>query len=154
TTIEDIAAWSQRDVTLTDSGDPQRIRVVFATASLFHVLGVLPLLGSAFTDQNETDRLLVLSESLWRERFSASPAAIGRSVQLDGQQYTIIGVLKDELAYPDRQARAWAPMRVRPVTGNGLSMFTAIAALRGDGLDAATAEASAEGTARGRFAPD
>jgi len=151
TNVEDIAAWSQRDMTLAQVGDPERIRVVFSTASLFRVLGVRPFLGSAFFDKDETERVLVLSKSLWIERFSASPQALGRIVQLDGQAYTIIGVLDDALAYPDSHARAWAPMRVHPAAGNFLSMFSAIAALRAG----ATPEgASAEGTARGRFAAD
>jgi predicted permease len=151
TNVEDIAAWSQRDVTLGQAGEPERIRVVFATASLFRVLGVRPLLGSAFAEKDETERVLVLSKSLWRERFSASPQAIGRVVQLDGQAYMITGVLDDTLAYPDQHTLAWAPMRVHPATDNFLSMFSAIAALR-DG--ATPAAASAEGTARGRFAAD
>lgn len=151
TNIEEIAAWSQRDVTLTRAGDPERIRVVFSTASLFRALGVHPHLGSVFVEKEETERVLVISGSLWRERFGASPQAVGRIVQLDGQPYRITGVLDDALAFPDRQARAWAPMRVPLATGNLLSMFNAVAAVRSS---ATPSQVSAEGTARGRFAAD
>ncbi len=151
TSISDIAAWADQDMTLADVGDPERIRVVFATASLFHVLGVHPLLGSVFAEKDEVEHVLVLSESLWRKNFGASPRAVGRIVRLDGQSYRIIGVLKDVMAYPDQRAHAWAPMRVYSATGNVLMMFSAIAAVR---QGATPAEASVEGTVRSRFAPD
>ncbi len=151
TNLEEIAAWSQRDVTLSRAGEPERIRVVFSTASLFRALGVRPILGSVFVENEEGEHVLVISGSLWRERFSASPQVIGRIVQLDGQAYRITGVLDDALAFPDWQARAWAPMRVHPASGNFLSMFNTIATAR---AGATPAQVSAEGTGRGRFAAD
>ncbi len=151
TNIEQIAAWSQHDATLSQAGEPERIRVVDATASLFPALGIRPFLGSLFEEGQETENLLLISRSLWRERFSASPKVLGRVVQLDGEAYVITGVIDDAFAYPDRRARAWAPMRVVPTAGNLLSMFSAIATLR---AGATPAQASAEGTARGRYAAD
>src|SRR5215204_1653469 len=53
-TVDSLAAWSQRTVTLTESGDPERIRVVAASASLFHALGVTLSIGSPFTEADET----------------------------------------------------------------------------------------------------
>ncbi len=151
TNIEEIAAWSQGNATLARAGDPERIRVVYCTASLFRALGVRPLLGSVFGERQENEPVLVISSSLWRERFSASPQAVGKMVQLDGVAYRITGVLDDTLAYPDRQALAWAPMRVPPASGNFLSMFSAVATVR---AGSTPAQAAAEGTARGRFAAD
>lgn len=154
TTIESIAAWSQRTATLVGAGDPERIRIAAVSASLFPVLGARPLIGSLFTQTDELSKdgaVIVLSEGLWRQRFGADPAVLGRLVRLDGQPYRIIGVLSDALAYPDRQARAWVPFRIMPTTGNYLSMFNAIARLR---PGATAAQAAAEGTARGRFASD
>lgn len=122
--IEDIAAWSQGTVTLAGDGDDERLRVVSASASLFKVLDVRPLIGSPYDQADETStcgRVIVLSEGLWR-RFNADPAVVGRPVRVDGQSFTIVGVLADTLAFPDRQTRAWMPMQVQPVTGNFLSM--------------------------------
>ena len=150
-TIEQIAAWSQRAVTITGAGDPDRIRVTAATASLFSVLGVHPLLGSFFEPKDETSRVAVLSERLWRERFGADRAVLGRPIQLDGEAYTIVGVLRDAHAFPDRQARAVVPFAVRSAAGNSLSLFSAVAILR---PGVTPAQAAAEGTARGRFAAD
>ncbi len=71
-------------------------------------------------------------------------------MRLDGQPHRIVGVLPDDLAYPDRQTRAWVPLRDHAHAGNSLSMFDAIARLR---PGATPAQAAAEGTARGRSRP-
>jgi len=150
-TIDDIAAWTPQTFTLTGVGEPERIRMTAGTASLFRVLGVRPLIGSLFADADETSPLVVLSESLWRERFAGDPAVLGRSVQLDGVPRTVIGITPDAVAYPDRLSRGWVPMHVPLPAGNMLSMFEAVATLRAG----ATAEqAAAEGTARGKAAAD
>jgi predicted permease len=152
--IEDIGAWALRTATLAGEGDPERIRVASVTASLFTVLQVRPLVGSLFDEADETSTrgaVIVLSEGLWRRRFNADPAVVGHAIRLDGQPVTIVGVLADRLAFPDRHARAWIPMRVPPATGNILSMFAAIARLR---PGATPSQAASEGTVRGRLAPD
>jgi putative ABC transport system permease protein len=150
-TIEKLAAWSQRVVTLSGTGDPERIRITAASASLFPTLGLRPVIGTLFDEQDETSPVVVLSEALWRERFGSDPAVLGRLVHLDGEVFTVVGVLPDAESFPDRQARAIVPHAVRPGAGNSLSMFNAIAALR-PGVTAA--QAASEGTARGRFVAD
>ena len=151
-TIEGIAGWSQRTVTLAGTGDPERLRVTTATASLFRVLGARPLIGSLFDEKDEVaDDVVVLSEGLWRQRFGADSRVLGRIVRLDGRAHRVVGVLPDDLAYPDRLTRAWVPLRITPTSGNSLSMFNAIARLR---PGSTAAQAASEGTARGRHAPD
>jgi predicted permease len=150
-TIEEIGAWSSGTATLAGTGDPERIRVTSASASLFAVLGVRPLIGSLFEAQQEGSHVVVLSEGLWRQRFGGDPAVVGKPLNLDGQSRTILGVLPDRFAFPDRQARVWVPLEVRPPVNNDLSMFNAVALLR-PGVTAA--QAASEGTARGRFAVD
>ena len=151
-TLETIAGWSQRTATLADAGEPERIRVTTASASLFQVLGARPLIGSLFVEKDEfADGVVVLSESLWQQRYGADPRVLGRIVRLDGQARRVVGVLPDDLAYPDRVTRAWVPLRITPTSGDSLSMFDAIARLR-PGVTAA--QAASEGTARGRHAPD
>ena len=153
-TLDGLAAWSWRTMTLTGAGESERMRVVAATASLFRVLGVRPLIGSTFETQHERasgSDAVVLSERLWRQRFGADYSIVGRAVQLDGQAHTVLGVLPDTAAFPDRQAQAWIPFLVRPATGNSLSLFNAVASLR---PGVTPAQAAAEGTGRGRYAPD
>src|SRR5688500_11761524 len=95
TTVDGLAAWSQRTVTLTGAGDPERIRIVTATASLFEVLGVQPLIGGFYGRALETTPVVVLSEALWRQRFGGDPSIVGRLVQFDGAAHTVVGVLAD-----------------------------------------------------------
>jgi predicted permease len=149
--IENIAGWSQRAVTLSGNGDPERIRITAATASLFPVLGVRPLIGSLFQEQDESAPVVVLSERLWRRRFGADPGVLGTLLHFDGEPYSVVGVLPDRFAFPDRQSLAIVPFAIRSTAGNSLSMFNAVAALR---PGATPAQAAAEGTARGRFAAD
>jgi putative ABC transport system permease protein len=150
-TIEGIAAWSQRTVTLGTAGEPERIRITAASASLFSVLGVRPLIGAFFNENEEASPTIVLSESLWRQRFGGALNVLGTVVQIDGTPHTIVGVLPERFAYPDRQSRAWVPLPIRPATNNALSMFSAVARLR---TGVTPEQAAAEGTGRGRFAPD
>lgn len=150
-TIEAIAAWSTRTQTVTGAGEPERIRVTSATPSIFTVLGVQPMLGTVITDQDDTKPVVVLSETLWRRRFAADPNVAGRVLHLDGEPFTIVGVIADAQGFPDSQVRAWLPFRVPQPRNNLLSMFEAVAKLT---PGATAAQAAAEGTARGRFVPD
>lgn len=150
-TIEALGGWSRRLVTLSGAGEPERIAVTAATPSLFPVLGARPLLGSLFRPGDRNPHVAVLSEALWLQRFGGDPGVLGRTVHFDAEPYTVIGVLPQDLAYPDAQVRAYIPLFVAPVSGNSLSLFEAIALLRPGHTPA---HAAAEGTARGRVVPD
>lgn len=150
--VDGPVAWRPRTVTLYDGVESERVLTTAATTNLFSTLDASPLVGALFTPKdNPADRVIVLSERLWRRRFSADPNVTTRSVQLDGASFRIIGVLPDEQAFPNRLALAWIPYVVPPTTNNALSMFSAFARLR-PGRN--VAEAAAEGTARGRFVAD
>lgn len=151
TSIEDMAAYETGSMTLTGVGDPERIRTVSTTASLFRVLGVRAGMGATFTEADENRRVLLISRGLWQERFASDPRILGRAVQLDGQPHTIVGVMEDALGYPHSKIQAWAPMRVIPAVGNMISMFDVVAAVRPGATPAGIA---AEGAVRGRLAPD
>jgi predicted permease len=158
-TIEAMAAWSPGLSTLRGAGDPVRVRVAEATASLFPILGARPLVGSLFVPGDEApgrEAVVVLSYGLWQERYGGSRDAVGRTLQLDDQPYRIIGVLPRAFAFPNADTRAWTPLRIVPVvtgSGNGrtLMMFGAIARLK---PGVTPVQAAAEGTARARGGPD
>jgi predicted permease len=145
-----LAPWSPGLVTLTGDGDPERIATVSATASLFAVLGVQPLLGSLFVAEQETERVVVLGEALWRRRFAADPNVVGRLVTLDGQPYTAVGVVAEGFMFPDRRTQAFVPLRVQS-TPNGLLVLNALALPR-PGLS--LTQVGGEGTVRGAAAPN
>src|SRR5688500_14078381 len=85
----DAAAWWHPDINLSDdrTGEPVRLTGIETSRNLFTVLGVAPRMGPGFTLDSaiwHSDREIVISERLWRSRFLADPAIIGRSVRVNG----------------------------------------------------------------------
>ncbi|QSQ12308.1 ABC transporter permease [Myxococcus landrumensis] len=98
-----VAVYAEENVTLTGGDSPERLHAVFSTASLFPTLGVAPVLGRAFTVEEETpgrERVLLLTHKAWRARFAEDPKVLGRELQLDGNTYTVVGVLPPGVEYP------------------------------------------------------
>lgn len=155
-TIESLGAYTGLTVTLTGTGEAQRVSIVSATASMFSVLRVLPFRGALFTASDETaDNVAVISHGFWMRAFGGSDDAIGRTIVLDGRSRTIIGVLPPDFTFPDRDAVAWVPFSVRPPrTENGgshVQMFGGVARLK---PGVTPVQASEEATARARGGPD
>lgn len=103
--FEDIAAYSLGDeFTLTGTGEAVQLHGARVTSIFFHVLGVEPQIGRLFApseDQPGGARVIILSNSLWRHRFSSSPGIVGQSVALNGDSYTVIGVLPASFEFLD-----------------------------------------------------
>ena len=119
--FESIAAIGGGAFTLREPGtEPEEIRAQRVTAGFFTVLREGPVLGRAFTVDNETDgrhRVAVLSDGLWRRRFGADPAIVGKTIPLEGGSFEIVGVMSPEFQYPIGAARAtdlWVPYVVPP----------------------------------------
>ena len=143
-------------------GDPSPIQTAAVTPSLFAVLKVRPLVGRMFIDDDPpkvplqgTRRFVILSYGLWQELFGGREDAIGRVVQLDGKPVTVVGVMPKDFVFPDRETRAWTPWVPPFVVGEDgllrMTIFSAIARLR---PGATPEQATTEGTARARNAPD
>lgn len=112
TTFSTIAAFRTAPMTLTGLGDPERLPARMVTATLLPMLGVELPLGRHFTagdDQPGAAGVAILSDNLWRRRFSASGDVLGRTIQLDKQPYLVVGVLPStfELFQP---ADVYVPM--------------------------------------------
>jgi putative ABC transport system permease protein len=93
--------------------EPQRVRGAASTADLFAVLGTAPRLGRTFTAAEETsgdDGVVVIGHGLWTRMFAADPAAIGRTLRMNGRERTVIGVMPQGFAYPERETDAWVPL--------------------------------------------
>jgi putative ABC transport system permease protein len=96
TVFEHLAAWQAVEVNLTGTGDPERLHAARASWNLFPLLGVRPALGRAFAraeDQSGGERVAILSDGLWKRRFGADRAIVGQQVSLDGNSYTVVGVM-------------------------------------------------------------
>jgi len=94
--IEDVGLFTDGAVNLTDGDEPERVRSANVGANVFAVLGVGPLLGRGFTE--EEDRLngapaAILSHEVWQRRYSGDPAVVGRTIQVNGAGVPVVGVM-------------------------------------------------------------
>ena len=97
--FESLAAYDQTVLNATGETDAERLRGVIVTGNYFDVLGVKAQLGRTFQtadEQTATEQPVVISDGLWRRRFSASPAVVGQTLRLNGTAYTIAGVTDPE----------------------------------------------------------
>ena len=107
------AAFANDAFNLTGVGEPVQIPVARVTPNFFSMLGVRPALGRAFTADEgrpESHPVILLSNTLWRTRFSSNPAIVGATIALDGTPHTIIGVLPAGVEFPFiGKAEVWTP---------------------------------------------
>ena len=91
-----MAAWNFQYFNLSGADEPERVQGFKVTADFFPILGVVAALGRTFVPEEEQrgrDRVVVLSDGVWRRRFGADPRIIGQSVTVEGEQHTVVGVL-------------------------------------------------------------
>jgi predicted permease len=158
-TLDAMGAWTGERLTLTGAGDPVRVQATDVTPSLFSILGAAPLTGRLFVNDDaagERQTVAILSYGLWQQRFGGSGDIVGRTITLDGDTYTVVGVMPASFMFPDRETRLWMPMRIKPSKdpnnphAASISLFNALGRLR---PGATPAQAAAEGTAIGRAIP-
>ncbi len=143
-----MAGYWDRSVNLVGQGDPEHLEGAAATADLFTVLGVHPLMGRLFTsveDREGASGTLLLSYQLWQALFGGDAGVIGRRVNLDNEAFEIIGVMPRDFHFPNRYTEFWMPMRFREHDGDFLdrtnNYISVVARLNpGVSLDRARAE--------------
>ena len=107
----DVAAVARSTINLSDSDRAERSHGGHVTANLFRVLGVAPLVGRDFTDDDAKPGAAptaMLSYSLWRSRFGGDPSIVGRTIRVDARPTTVIGVMPEAFSYP-RNEDLWVP---------------------------------------------
>ena len=129
---------------LTAIDEPERLRGALTTASLFPAFGTPPVLGRAFTEAEQTERVVVLSYTLWQRRFGGDRAVLGRSVALNGRPHTVVGVMPAGFAFPEAITELWAPLVPEPGMNRGYHLLNVVGRLRPDAtLEQARAELTA-----------
>jgi putative ABC transport system permease protein len=113
--FEDIAASDPTVVTLTGAAEPEQVMSVRASANLFPLLGVAPMLGRTFTadEEQQRARVVVLSHGLWRRRFGASPDVLGQTLEIDGVSSQVIGVMPERFR-SGKETPIWEPHTLFP----------------------------------------
>jgi putative ABC transport system permease protein len=109
-----MGAYSDRTMNLVGTGEPRRLTVGIMTPHAMPVLGVPPLMGRALTPEDSTnEQVVVLSYGLWQTQFGGDAGIVGRAIRLDGEPYTVIGVMPASFAFPSRDIEAWIPLLMR-----------------------------------------
>jgi predicted permease len=113
--FEYVAAYGARSFYITGIDRPHQDAAIRVSSSLFSMLGVPPLLGRTFLpreEQSGNDRVMVLSYAFWRDHLGGTPEVIGKTVNLDDQSYTIVGVMPPEFRFPFRKHSFpfWVPL--------------------------------------------
>ena len=120
-TLESIAIMEPSTPNLTGAGDPELLNGALVSASIFRVLGVSPQLGRGFLDEEDPEghnQVAVISDSLWKRRFRADPAIVGRKITLNGRPHVVVGVLP-----PGFQFAGQTDLWVRPGLGAKTEVF-------------------------------
>jgi predicted permease len=120
--FESMSASVPWNVTLTGTGEPERLRGLLVSADFFHTLGAGAWRGRTFRPDEErpgAERVVVVSHGLWQRRFGGDPAIVGSTVSLDGQPCTVVGILPPGFRWGRGWGRAalgdvWAPYVLTP----------------------------------------
>ena len=111
--FESVAAWANDNLNLTGHGEPLQVPVARVSPNFFSTLGVQPQLGRAFTEEEgrpEGQPVVILSDSMWRNRFGGDRNIIGQTITLDTTPHTIVGVLPADVQFPFvGQTDIWTP---------------------------------------------
>ena len=109
--LDDLAMYDWTSYSLSTAGErAEAVRALRATPSLFSTLGVKAAMGRALIEDDGkvgNDHVVVLSDSLWRNRFNADPGLVGRDIRLNSEPYRVVGVMPAGFAFPDRNAKLW-----------------------------------------------
>jgi putative ABC transport system permease protein len=111
--FENMAAIVEISFNLTGAGDPARIDGRRVSANLFSLLGVEPQLGRAFRpeeDQPGANHVVIISHALWQQRFGSDPAIIGKAINLNGESFTVVGMMPGNFQFPTRADQVWIPV--------------------------------------------
>lgn len=107
--LAQVAGVARLTINLSDGDRPERVSGAAVTANLFNLLGAQPILGRGFTAEDElpgAPMIAVLSDHLWRERYQADPAVIGRDIRINSRPARVVGVMQPGFVYP-RMERVW-----------------------------------------------
>jgi len=151
-----IGGFATAKYELSGSATPETVSAPRLTAGVFPALGVQPILGRVFTQQEEdsSQPLAVISYSLWLDRFHRDPGVLGSSIELDRKTYSIIGVMPRSFEFPLQAghlniAQLWLPMSLTPgeLSAPGRWGYNMVARLK-NGVTIAQAAQDADRVAR------
>jgi putative ABC transport system permease protein len=128
--FEGLSVFRQDDFTLTGRGEPAHLTGAVVSANLFSLLGVPPATGRDFTRDEDkpaaTGLPIILSHSLWQNRFGSDPKVVGQSLTLDGDTFAVVGVMPASFQFPVQRTPVefWTTIALDSQTVNGAPPMT------------------------------
>ena len=154
------AVWASNLYNLKSATDSQQVLGGVISRELLPLLGVEPILGRNFAPEDETQDTVILGYGLWETHFAGDPSVLGRTIDLSGTTYTVIGVARSGFNFPTAEFQLWTPIGTietkapAQAKNRGLRIFNAIALLKtGITLQQAQAEVTAQSEALARAYP-
>ena len=118
--FEEVSAGTGWPVNLTDAGDPERLQGMAVTHTFFPTLGAEASRGRVFSpeeDQPGHNRVVVLTDGLWKRRFGSDPNLVGNTIRLNGENYTVIGIMPADFQFGREMGQApdlYSPIAFTP----------------------------------------
>jgi putative ABC transport system permease protein len=116
--FEDVAAVRDQVYNLSGSGtEPKKLEGEAVTQNLFSVLGVRPVVGRVFSPEEDRPgaaRVVLISHRLWKSAFGGDIRVVGTQIHLNGETYSVVGVLPRGFSYPRGEVEVWVPLRFTP----------------------------------------
>jgi len=147
TVFEQMAAASLWSPNMTSREEPEQIRGLQVTGNLFDMLGCQAAAGRAFTeeeDRKSAEPVVVLSDQLWKRRFGGDSSVIGQTLTLDGQSYTVIGVMPPSFQFPffwATRVELWTPLKLEGADQHRYARFLRVFARLKTSSDVTKAQA-------------
>jgi putative ABC transport system permease protein len=131
----DMAATHETSFNLTGDGEPQRVATRRVTANFFSVLGVQPLVGRGFLpeeDRPQANKVVVLGYPLWQGRYGGDRNILNRTILLNGEKHTVVGVMPAGFQWIDTEEQLWAPLALdaEEMANRGGHYLTVVARLK------------------------
>jgi len=113
--LADLALFNRESVNMSGGEAPERVRASRVTPSFFETIGVPPVMGRTFREEDGqpgSPPVVVLSDAFWKSQFGGAADIVGQTVQIDGASHEIIGVAPAGLEFPRTGTRLWVPMQL------------------------------------------
>jgi predicted permease len=128
TVFESMAAFTDSTITLTGIDEPAHLETETVSSGTFELLGAAPELGRTFLPEEDDPHhhVVILSHSLWKDRFAGDPGIIGHTITLDGSAYTVVGVMPASFQFPilRKSPALWTSFSPLQETSDGSTPIT------------------------------
>ncbi|MGD1096948.1 MAG: ABC transporter permease [Bryobacteraceae bacterium] len=132
--FERMAIYEHQIYNLAGQNEPEQVSGMRVSSSIFPLLGIQPYLGRTFLPEEDRlgkDRLVVLSYGLWRRRYGADPNLLGKPIKINGDSYTVVGVMPSRFQFPDNRNELWVPIALNAQDqGRASHSFMVVARLK------------------------